>query len=73
MTLKYSNVDIDKLTGKIYKNHLLINYETNKFMIQTDWLKLTHYGIPISDKFHTTGESRKYFQIPLNDNDLKMF
>ena len=30
MTLKYSNVDIDKLTGKIYENHLLINYETKK-------------------------------------------
>ena len=73
MTLKYSNVDIDKLTGKIYKNHLLINYETNNFMIQTDWLKLTHYSIPKSDKFHTTEESRKYFQIPLNDNNLKLF
>ena len=29
MTLKYGNVDIDKLTGKIYKDRLLINYETN--------------------------------------------
>ena len=44
MTLKYCNVDIDKLTGKIYKDHLLINYETNNFMLQTDWFKLTHYG-----------------------------
>ena len=30
MTLKYGNVDIDKLTGKIYKNHLMINYDTKK-------------------------------------------
>ena len=73
MTLKYGNVDIDKLTGKIYKDRLLINYETNNFMIQTDWFKLTHYGIPKSDKYHTTEESRRYFQIPLNDNDFKMF
>ena len=73
MTLKYGNVDIDKLTGKIYKDHLLINYETNICMVQTDWFKLTHYGIPKSDKFHSTEESRSYFQIPLNDNDFKMF
>ena len=54
MTLKYGNVDIDKLTGKIYKDRLVINYETTNFMIQTDWFKLTHYGIPKSDKYHTT-------------------
>ena len=73
MTLKYGNVDIDKLSGKMYKDRLLINYETTNFMIQTDWFKLTHYGIPKSDKFHTTEEPRRYFQIPLNDNDFKMF
>ena len=28
MTLNYGNVTIDELTGKIYKDHLLINYET---------------------------------------------
>ena len=71
MTLKYCNVDIDKLSGKMYKDRLLINYETTNFMIQTDWFKLTHYGIPKSDKYHTTEESRRYFQIPLNDNDFK--
>ena len=70
MTLKYGNVDIAKLSGKIYKDRLLINYETTNFMIQTDWLKLTHYGIPKSDKFHTNEESRIYLQIPLNDNEV---
>ena len=73
MTLKYSNVDIDKLYGKMYKDRLLINYETTNFMIQTDWFKLTHYGIPKGDKYHTTEESRRYFQIPLEDNDFKSF
>ena len=43
-------------------------------MIQTNWLTLSHYGIPKSDKFHTTEESRRCLQIPLNDDDdFKMF
>ena len=73
MTLNCCDVNIDKVSGKMYKDHLLINYETNNIMIQTDWFKLTHYGIPKSDKYHTTEESRRYFQIPLDNNDFKMF
>ena len=30
MTLKYSDVEIDKITGNMYKNHLLVNSENKK-------------------------------------------
>ena len=72
--LKYNNVEIDKIKGTIYKGHLLINYEEQRLNIQTNWINLTHYGVPKADKFHTTEESRRYLQIPLIDGDnLKKF
>ena len=71
--LKYNDVNIDKLNGKTYKNHLMCNYENKNYLIQSNWMQLTHYGVPKSDKYHTTDESRMYFQIPLNDNDFKNF
>ena len=71
--LKYSDVEIHKLTGKIYKSHLMCNYDTTDLLIQSNWMQLTHYGVPKSDKYHTTDESRLYFQIPLIDHDFKHF
>ena len=73
MTLKYSDVELDKITGNKYKNHLLVNYENRRFIVQTDWMTLSHYGVPKCDKFHTTEESRRYLQIPLNDDNLSNF
>ena len=69
MTLKYDNVEIDKITGNMYKNHLLINYKNDRLNIQTDWITLNYYGVPKADKYHTTEESRRYIQIPLNNDD----
>ena len=73
MALKYSDVELDKITGNKYKNHLLVNYENRRFIVQTDWMTLSHYGVPKCDKFHTTEESRRYLQIPLNDDKLSNF
>ena len=69
MTLKYNDVQIDFIKGNTYKNQLLINYEGQRLNIQTNWINLTHYGVPKADKFHTTEESRRYLQIPLIDGD----
>ena len=69
MTLKYNDVEIDFIKGNIYKNKLLINYKNERLNIQTNWITLSHYGVPKSDKFHTTEESRIYLQIPLNNDD----
>ena len=69
MTLKYNDVQIDFIKGNTYKNQLLINYEDQRLNIQTNWLNLTHYGVPKADKFHTTEESRRYLQIPLIGGD----
>ena len=69
MTLKYNDVEIDKIKGNTYKHQLLINYDDQRLNIQTNWINLTHYGVPKSDKFHTTEESRRYLQIPLIDGD----
>jgi len=60
MTVKYDNVEIDKITGNMYKDHLLINYKNERLNIQTNWIKLNYYGVPKSDKYHTTEESRRY-------------
>ena len=73
MTFKYNDVEIDKITGNTYKNHLLINYKSERLNIQTNWITLSHYGVPKSDKFHTTEESRRYLQIPLHDDSFKNF
>ena len=69
MTLKYNDVEIDFIKGNTYKNQLLINYQEQRLNIQTNWITLSHYGVPKSDKFHTTEESRRYLQIPLNNDD----
>ena len=78
MTLKYNDVRIDNIEGNIYRDQLLINYGDDvdihghhyiRINIETNWINLTHYGIPKSDKFHTTEESRRYLQIPLIDGD----
>ena len=63
MTFKYDNVEIDKITGNTYKNHLLISYKSERLNIQTNWITLSHYGVPKCDKFHPTEESRRYLQI----------
>ena len=68
MSVKFSDVEFDKITANKYLQHLLVNYENKRFLIQTDWMTLTHYGIPKNDKFHPTEESRRYLQIPLNDD-----
>jgi len=69
MTLRYNDVEIDSIKGTMYKNHLLINYKNDRLNIQTNWLTLSHYGVPKSDKYHTTEESRRYIQIPLFPDD----
>ena len=69
MTLKYNDVEVDFIKGNTYKNQLLISYKEQRLNIQTNWINLTHYGVPKSDKFHTTEESRRYLQIPLIDDD----
>jgi len=50
---------------------LLIKYgeEKQPLTIQTEWMTLSQYGTHREDKFHTTEESRRYIQIPLNNND----
>ena len=73
MTLKFNEVEIDKLTAKLFNKHLLISYEKQNSMVQSEWITLTHGGVPKSDKYHTTEESRRYIQIPLNDDDFKHF
>ena len=73
MTFKYSNVKIDDITAKLFNKHLLISYEKQNLMVQSEWMTLTHGGVPKSDKYHTTEESRRYMQIPLNDDDFKNF
>ena len=69
MTLKYNDVEIDSIKGNMYKNHLLISYKNDRLNIQTNWITLSHYGVPKSDKYHTTEESRRYIQIPSNNDD----
>ena len=54
MTLKYNDVEIDSIKGNMYKNHLLISYKSERLNIQTNWITLSHYGVPKSDKYHTT-------------------
>ena len=71
MTLKFKDVQIDNLSAKIYNKHLLINYEKQNLTVQSDWMNLSHYGVPKSDKYHTTEESRRYIQIPLINDDFK--
>jgi hypothetical protein len=73
MTFKYNDVEIDEITGNIYKNHLLINYKNERLNIQTNWFTLSHYGVPICDKYHTTEESRRSLQIPLHDDNFTQF
>ena len=73
MSLKYTDVELDKITASKYQQHLLVNYEKQRMNIQTPWMTLTHYGIPKCDKFHTTEESRRYLQIPLNDDKFIEF
>ena len=72
MTLKYNDVEID-IKGNMYKNHLLINDKEQRLNIQTNWITLSHYGVPKSDKYHTTEESRRYIQIPLIDDTFTKF
>ena len=73
MTLKFSDVELDKITGSKYKDHLLVNYENKRLNIQTNWMTLSQYGIPKCDKYHTTEESRRYLQIPLKDDSFTTF
>ena len=73
MTFKYNDVEIDKITGNTYKNHLLVNYKNERLNIQTNWITLSHFGVPKSDKFHTTEESRRCLQIPLHDDSFTKF
>ena len=72
MRVKYSDVEFDKISANKYQQHLLVNYENKRFLIQTDWMTLSHYGIPKNDKFHTE-ESRRYLQIPLNNDNFNNF
>ena len=60
MSVKYSDVEFDKISANKYQQHLLVNYENKRFLIQTEWMTLSHYGIHKTDKFHTE-ESRRYF------------
>ena len=71
--LKYGDIEINKIGAKLYKTHLMCTYESKGLTLQTDWMHLTHYGVPKSDQYHTTDESRMYFQIPLNDEKFKNF
>ena len=49
MTLKYNDVEIDSIKGNMYKNHLLISYKNDRLNIQTNWITLSHYGVPKAD------------------------
>ena len=69
MVVKFMDVDTEKITANEYKKHLLIKYEDKPLFIQSNWDKLTHYGVPKNDKFHTTEESRRFIQIPLVENE----
>ena len=69
MVVKFMDVDTEKITANEYKKHLLIKYEDKPSFIQSNWDKLTHYGVPKNDKFHTTEESRRFIQIPLVENE----
>lgn len=69
MVVKFMDVEIDKITAKEYKKHLLIKYDNKPLFIQTIWLQLSQYGVPKEDKYHTTEESRRYIQLPLAIDD----
>ena len=73
MTLRYNDVEIDSIKGTMYKNHLLINYKNERLNIQTNWITLSHYGVPKADKYHTTEEGRRYIQIPLFPDTFTQF
>ena len=66
---KFHDIIIENITAKEWKNNLLIKYNDSSLKIQTNWMKFTNFGVPLKDKFHTTEESRRYIQLPLNDDD----
>jgi len=69
--IKYSNVDVGEisitdLTEATYTNNFYVNYDTNKFNIQSPTLKIDWAGIPREDDYHQDEESRRYIQMGLN-------
>ena len=75
MVVKFTEVETDKLTANEYKKHLLVKYNDQPCFIQTNWMKLDHYGVPNKDKYHPTEESRRYVKVPLplSDPDFTKF
>jgi hypothetical protein len=58
--LECDDIDLEAGTNYLYsktsKRHMCIQFE---------FLKFNKYGIPQKDKFHTTEESRRVFEIPI--------
>ena len=72
-TLKFSEVNPQKLSVKPFKNLQLIQYYDDLVIVQSPWIQLTHYGIPTLNKYNATEESRRYLRVPLGDDDFSKF
>lgn len=68
-TVRFGDVCVEKLVCSNYKNLQMIRYYDEPLLVQSPWIHLTHYGIPKTDKFNTTEESRRYLRVPLHDDD----
>jgi hypothetical protein len=74
--INFSNVEISELnkTGKqplsyIYYNDPAYPNSQRKLLLQSGWIKLTHYGIPPLDTergFYTEDSQREFIKIPLD-------
>ena len=70
MVIKFNSIKVKSITAKQYKEHLLLEYNDNNFVVQSDWMTLDNYGVPkLDNKFNSTEESRRYLQIPLNNEN----
>lgn len=64
-TVRFGDVSIEKFTCSTYKSLLMIKYDNEQLIVQSPWIRITHYGIPKNDKYNTTEESRRYMKVPL--------
>ena len=56
MTFKYNDVEIDKITGNTYKNHLLVNYKNERLNFRLTGL---HYLTTESQKVINSIQQKK--------------
>ena len=68
-TVRFGDVCVEKLVCSTYKDLLMIRYYDEPLIVQSPWIQLTHYGIPKTDKYNTTEESRRYLKVPLHSDD----